>query len=83
MGRRLRHAIDGTESLSFKMREAYPRLTKLAPGKPIMLAEFACDLHNPRVNAAKVGEVRSRRSVLRAVARGHRLLLVERGVAER
>ena len=26
---------DGTESFAFKMREAYPRLTKLAPGKPI------------------------------------------------
>jgi hypothetical protein len=24
----------------------------LAPGKPIIIAEFGCDLHNPRVNAA-------------------------------
>jgi hypothetical protein len=42
---------DGTESLRFKMREAYPRLTRLAPGKPIVLAEFGCDLHNRRVSA--------------------------------
>jgi glycosyl hydrolase family 26 len=43
---------DGTESFRFKLREAYPRLTKLAPNKPIIIAEFGCDLHNPRVNAA-------------------------------
>ena len=43
---------DGTESFAFKMREAYPRLTKLAPGKPIIVAEFGCDLHNHRVHAA-------------------------------
>lgn len=42
---------DGTESLRFKMHEAYPRLTKLAPGKPIVIAEFGCDLHNRRVSA--------------------------------
>jgi hypothetical protein len=44
---------DGGEPLAFKMDEAYPRLTKLAPGKPIILAEFGCDLHNPRVRAAE------------------------------
>ena len=44
--------VDGTESLAFKMREAYPRLVKIAPGKPIILAEFGCDLHNRHVNAA-------------------------------
>jgi hypothetical protein len=44
---------DGTESLAFKMREAYPRLTKVAPGKPIIVAEFGCDLHNRRVNTAE------------------------------
>jgi beta-mannanase len=44
---------DGTENLAFKMRQAYPRLVKIAPGKPIIIAEFGCDLHNPRVNAAK------------------------------
>ena len=43
---------DGTESFRFKMRHAYPRLTKLAPDKPIIIAEFGCDLRNPRVNAA-------------------------------
>jgi hypothetical protein len=42
---------DGTESLRFKMAEAYPRLTKLAPGKPIVIAEFGCDLHNRRASA--------------------------------
>jgi hypothetical protein len=44
---------DGTESLRFKMAQAYPRLTKLAPGKPIIIAEFGCDLHNPHVDAAR------------------------------
>jgi len=42
---------DGTESFRFKMRDAYPRLAKLAPGKPMIIAEFGCDLHNPGVNA--------------------------------
>jgi len=42
---------DGTESLRFKLEDTYSRLTKLVPGKPIILAEFGCDLHNPRVNA--------------------------------
>jgi hypothetical protein len=48
---------DGTESLAFKMREAYPRLVKIAPGKPIILAEFGCDLHNRGVNAAEWAKV--------------------------
>ena len=43
---------DGTESLAFKMRGAYPRLTKVAPRKPIIIAEFGCDLHNRRIDAA-------------------------------
>lgn len=43
---------DGTESFRFKMREAYPRLTTIAPGKPVIIAEFGCDLHNPKANAA-------------------------------
>jgi beta-mannanase len=43
---------DGTEGFAFKMREAYPRLMKIAAGKPIIIAELGCDLHNPRVNAA-------------------------------
>ena len=37
---------EGTESLRFKMDEAYPRLTSLAPNKPVIIAEFGCDLHN-------------------------------------
>ena len=44
---------DGTESLAFKLREAYPRLTKVAPGKPMIVAEFGCDLHNRHVDAAR------------------------------
>jgi hypothetical protein len=44
---------DSTESFTFKMREAYPRLTKLAPGKPLIIAEFGCDLHNPHVDPVK------------------------------
>ncbi len=43
---------DGSESFRFKMREAYPRLTKLAPNKPILIAEFGCDLHNKHRDAA-------------------------------
>jgi hypothetical protein len=46
-------ARDGAESFGFKMNEAYPRLTRLAPRKPVIIAEFGCDLHNPRVNAAR------------------------------
>jgi hypothetical protein len=41
---------DGTESFAFKMRKAYPRLTKVAPGKPVIIAEFGCDLHNRHVD---------------------------------
>jgi len=44
---------DGTESFAFKMREAYPRLIKLAPGKPVIIAEFGCDLHNRRVGVVR------------------------------
>jgi beta-mannanase len=44
---------DGTESFAFKMREAYPRLAKLAPGKPIIIAEFGCDLHNRHVDVVR------------------------------
>jgi hypothetical protein len=43
---------DGTESLAFKLNKALPRLTKLAPGKPIILAEFGCDIHNRQAPAA-------------------------------
>ena len=44
-------AVDGTESFRFKMREAYPRLTRIAPGKPIVIAEFGCDIHHRKVDA--------------------------------
>ena len=44
---------DATESFAFKMREAYPRLTKLVPGKPVIIAEFGCDLHNRHVDVVK------------------------------
>ena len=44
---------DGTESLRFKLRDAYPRLTSLAPGKPIIIAEFGCDLHNRHVDVVE------------------------------
>ena len=44
---------DGTESFRFKMRNAYPRLLKIASGKPIIIAEFGCDLRNRHVNAAE------------------------------
>lgn len=44
---------DGTESFSYKLKQAYPRLSSLASGKPMIIAEFGCDLHNPRCNAAQ------------------------------
>ena len=44
---------DGSESFEFKMREAYPRLTKIAPNKPAIIAEFGCDLHNRHVAVAR------------------------------
>jgi hypothetical protein len=46
-------AVDGTESFRFKMRTAYPRLTKIAPGKPIVIAEFGCDIHHRKVDASE------------------------------
>ena len=44
---------DGTESLRFKLRNAYPRLTRIAPTKPVILAEFGCDLHNRHVDVVQ------------------------------
>jgi glycosyl hydrolase family 26 len=44
---------EGTEAFRFKVDQAYPRLTKLVPGKPIIIAEFGCELHNRGVNAAQ------------------------------
>jgi hypothetical protein len=41
---------DGAESFRFKLRNAYPRLTAVAPGKPVLIAEFGCDLHNRHVD---------------------------------
>jgi hypothetical protein len=46
-------AVDGTEAFRFKMRTAYPRLTKLAPGKPVVIAEFGCDIHHRKVDASE------------------------------
>jgi hypothetical protein len=45
--------LDATESFAFKMRTAYPRLTKVASGKPVVLAEFGCALHHRKVDAAE------------------------------
>jgi hypothetical protein len=44
---------DGTESFEFKLDEAYPRLARVAPGKPMIVAEFGCDLHNRYVDVVK------------------------------
>jgi len=46
------NAVDGRESFRFKMRTAYPRLTKIAPGKPIVIAEFGCAIGHRKVDAA-------------------------------
>lgn len=42
---------EGAETFQFKIDSAYSRLTTLAPNKPIIVAEFACDLHNRHVDA--------------------------------
>jgi hypothetical protein len=44
---------EGLARLRDEIDEAYPRLTNIAPGKPVIIAEFGCDLHNPHVNAAR------------------------------
>ena len=41
---------EGTESFRFKIDKAYSRLTKIAPGTPVIVAEFGCDLHNHHVD---------------------------------
>jgi hypothetical protein len=46
-------AVDGTESFRFKMSTAYPRLTTVAPGKPIVIAEFGCDTHHRKVDSSE------------------------------
>jgi hypothetical protein len=43
---------DELESFRHEIDSAYARLTKLAPGKPILVAEFGCDIHGPNVRAA-------------------------------
>jgi hypothetical protein len=40
------------ESFREQIDHVYPRLTKIAPGKPIIIAEFGCDIHNSRVSAS-------------------------------
>lgn len=42
---------DGAESFRFKIDSVYSRLTSVAPGKPIIVAEFGCDLHNRHAHA--------------------------------
>ena len=44
------HAVDGTESFRSKIDHAYHRLTKVAAGKPVMIAEFGCDIHHRKVD---------------------------------
>lgn len=41
------------ESLREEIDHVYPRLTRLAPGKPIIVAEFGCDIHHRKVKAAQ------------------------------
>ncbi len=43
---------DERESFAEKLEAVYPRLVRTAPNKPIIVAEFGCDIHNPGVNAA-------------------------------
>jgi Glycosyl hydrolase family 26 len=47
---------EGLETFRFKIDEAYSRLTSVAPGKPVIVAEFGCDLHNRHVAAARWAE---------------------------
>jgi glycosyl hydrolase family 26 len=42
---------EGGESLAEKLGEVLPRLRKLAPNKPVILAEFGCDIRSPVVSA--------------------------------
>ncbi|MEP7250620.1 MAG: glycosyl hydrolase [Spartobacteria bacterium] len=44
---------EGLESFRQEIDAAYPRLTKLAPGKPIIVAEFGCDIQHRKVVAAE------------------------------
>lgn len=40
------------ESFRHELDQVYPRLTKLAPGKRIIVAEFGCDIHQRKAAAA-------------------------------
>ncbi len=42
---------DEVESFREEMDHVYPRLAKLAPNKPIIVAEFGCDIHHRKVSA--------------------------------
>jgi hypothetical protein len=44
---------EGLESFREKIDEAYPRLTSIAPRKPVIVAEFGCDLHNRHVDVVQ------------------------------
>jgi hypothetical protein len=44
---------EGLETFRFKVDEVYPRLTSVASGKPVIVAEFGCDLHNRHVDARR------------------------------
>jgi len=44
--------VEGTEDFRYEVDQVYPRLTKLAPNKPIIIAEFGCDIHHPKVAAS-------------------------------
>ena len=44
--------VEGRESLREEIDNVYPRLTKLAPNKPIIIAEFGCDIHHRTVSAS-------------------------------
>ncbi len=44
---------DGCESFHSKLTAAYGRLTKTAPGKPVIIAEFGCALRNKHCAAAE------------------------------
>jgi hypothetical protein len=44
--------VEGSEAFRHEIDHVYPRLTKLAPSKPIIVAEFGCDIHHPKVAAS-------------------------------
>jgi hypothetical protein len=44
---------EGLENFRSKIDEAYPRLMTIAPDKPVIIAEFGCDLHNRHVDVVR------------------------------